>query len=184
LLVKLCQDGDQRAFEALFKQHRRPVLNIILRFNIDGESAQDLIQEVFIQVFKSIQGFKGESEFSTWLYRMTVNKCIDYLRKNKKDKNTLRIDEKFYQSEEGPVAGYNPEKEYEHKMIQRMILEAAGKVHIKSRKVFVLFSLGNLKIDKIAEILKIPVGTVKFRLFEARNQIRQILIGQGVQHVL
>ena len=144
------------------------------------DDAYDISQEVFIRVFKSIKKFKGQSSFSTWLYRITTNACLDELRKRKNNKNIISIDQEI-QLEDGEVFrqieddGPTPELVAERNELREIIKEAISKLSDEHKEVIVLRDIQGFSYDDIAEIIKCPQGTVKSRINRARRMLKEIL---------
>lgn len=175
-LVCRSRNGDIEAFEELILSYEKKIYNIALRMTGNGEDARDIAQEVCIKIFKSLNSFKENSSFSTWVYRITTNVCIDEIRKRK---NILSLtaanidDEEF----EMPVQdkGRLPDELVEGKetleLIKGYILELAPEY----RMVIILRDIQGYTYEEISKILDINIGTVKSRLNRARGLLRDKL---------
>jgi len=177
-LVRRLRERDERAFRELVAEHRDKVFNLTLRMLGNRAEAEDLAQEVFITVFKNIDGFREEAKLSTWLYRVTVNHCknrIKYLaRRHDRDRDPL--DEKTETAAttalpEKPAA--RPDRAVEGAQLERVIQDAIASLDDDHRVVVVLRDVEDLSIDEICEITGLPDGTVKSRLHRARLVLRK-----------
>jgi RNA polymerase sigma-70 factor, ECF subfamily len=179
LLLSSAKKGDVEAFEVLTKQYWKKIYNMALRMLGNHEDANDLAQDVLIKIFKSLRNFREESSFSTWIYRITKNVCIDELRKRKKEK-FVSLDEEI-ELNEGSVKLQvesdkpGPYEEYEKSEIGRIVTEAVSKLSYKHRMVIVLRDIQGFSYDEICKIVGCPKGTVKSRLNRARHELRQLL---------
>jgi RNA polymerase sigma-70 factor (ECF subfamily) len=179
-LLRRLRDRDERAFRELVEAHRDRVFNISYRMLGNREEAQDVAQEVFITVFKTIDTFREEAKFSTWLYRVTVNHCknrIKYLsRRHDRDRDQLDDD---VQATNGaiatPMLAAQPDRALEG-MQNEVLLEAAIKtLDEDQRTVIILRDVEELSIEEICEITELADGTVKSRLHRARLALRKKL---------
>jgi len=179
-LIKKCKNGDIEAFEKLIEGYQKKVYNIAYRMVQNQEDASDIAQEVFIKVFKSIVHFKEESSFSTWLYRITVNVCLDELRKRKKT-NVISINS-VIQAENSEFTmqledtGKRPEEILEEKELRSEINRAINKLSDDHRLVIQLRDIYGLSYEEISDILQCSLGTVKSRINRARNSLKNILL--------
>ncbi len=180
-LLRRLRDRDERAFRELLEAHRDRVYNITYRMLGNRAEAEDVAQEVFITVFKTIDQFREESKFSTWLYRVTVNHCknrIKYLaRRHDRDRDEL---DETSQQQNGAIAGTPPRTPQPDKALASAQMEAILQDAIKTldddhRIVVVLRDIEDLSIEEICEITGLPDGTVKSRLHRARLALRKKL---------
>ncbi len=179
VLVDKAKSGDIQAFEQLISGCQKKVFNIAFRMTGNYDDAADLAQEAFLKMFKSIRDFKGHSSLSTWIYRITVNLCLDHIRKAKKGKfvyidNDIRTDEGDIQREleyDGP----GPEDEMERSEIRQAVADALSKLPEDQKIILILRDIQYFSYEEIAGILKLPEGTVKSRLNRARSALRDIL---------
>lgn len=180
VLIEQAKDGDLEAFETLIINYEKLVYNVIYRLIGNPEDTYDLSQETFIKVYTKINQFDGSSKFSTWLYRIATNTCLDELRRRKR-KETFSID----QGIEGESGYIYPEQEDKSENIENKIVEkekaliiqkALGQVNEKNREALVLRDIQQLSYEEIADILKLSLGTVKSRISRGRQQVKKILM--------
>ncbi len=180
LIDRVCS-GDQTAFHELVGRHKKKIYYLAYDITGDHQEAEDISQEVFMKMFRSLKTFRRDAKMSSWLYQITVNTSIDSLRK-KSSKPARSIDEfdpSFIQAEL-PIGGsgayaFNPVLSAESAQIQNHISQALKKVSPKERTVFVMRHYNDLKLHEIAEILNITIGTVKSLLFRAIKKLRKEL---------
>lgn len=178
-LIRYAQQGDNDAFEQLLLLHQKKVYNLCLRMSANPDDALDLSQEAFIKAWRSIGQYQFEASFSTWLFRLTSNVCIDHLRRKKRRQETS-LTESFEGSDEAeeftlPDAAPLPEEQAianETKLALAQAMERLGPEH---REILQLRVVEDLSYEQIAEILDIRVGTAKSRLARARLSLRKIL---------
>ena len=167
-LVARAREGDRGAFRQLFERHRSDVARLVYRMVGPRAEIEDLIQEVFVQVHKSLRDFRGEARFSTWLHRVTVNVVLMH-RRAEKSRPIL--------TEEAPsgtiedVSTAMPDAEVERRKRIRAFFELVAEVNEKKRVVFVLHDLEGKSPTEIAEIVDAPILTVRTRLFYARREL-------------
>jgi len=166
-LVRRCRGGDERAFERLFLRHRGPVTGLVYRMLGPGPELEDLVQEVFIQVLRSLGSFRDEARFSTWLYRVALNVVLMHRRAS--GRRPRLVDE----GQAAPAVDAAPSA---HDVLEtRRRVEAfyalLGRLSDKKRSVYVLHELEGLSPARIAEIVQAPVLTVRTRLFYARREL-------------
>ncbi len=180
-LVKLAQSGDQQAFKTLVERYQRKVYSICYGMLKNQEDSMDASQETFIKVFRYLEKFNFQSKFYTWLYRITVNVCIDQIRKNSKRKNVEYDDTYSRPAEVGDenilpsTLGLNPEKAYGRKELREKMLEALEQIPEKHRTILILREAEGLNYDEIASVLEVSKGTVMSRLFHARKYFQNAL---------
>ena len=178
-LIRRLRDRDERAFRELLVLHRDRVFNITYRMLGNRSEAEDVAQEVFITVFKTIDSFREESKFSTWLYRVAVNHTknrIKYLaRRHDRDKDEL--DETSQQTNGAvtgtPVRAAQPDKALASAQMEKLLQEAIAALDDDQRAVVILRDVEDLSIEEICEITGLPDGTVKSRLHRARLVLRK-----------
>jgi RNA polymerase sigma factor (sigma-70 family) len=177
-LIKEALSGDQKAYKRLLELHRTTIFHIIFKIVHNKEEADDLVQETFMKAFCSLASYKKEYRFTTWLYKIAANSSIDYLRKKKLE--TFSIDEpvETKDGERGIELAdwtYNPEQDFSSKQKIFSIEQAIDSLPKKYREVIVFRHKQDKPYEEIAEILKIPVGTVKARIFRARELLKKKL---------
>jgi RNA polymerase sigma-70 factor (ECF subfamily) len=182
-LVKRVRGGDQRAFKLLVERYQRKVYAVALGMLKNREDAMDVSQEAFVKVYKYLDHFKGDSSFYTWLYRITVNICIDVLRKRAgAGGEAVEYDESVPMdlSEAnigalGTRLGTNPQKSALRRELAEKIQEALAQVPEKHRAILLLREVEGMSYEDLSRTLEIPKGTVMSRLFHARAKVQKIL---------
>ena len=179
MLLSRLRERDERAFRELVEEHRDRVFNLTYRMLGNRAEAEDVAQEVFISVFKTIDTFREESKFSTWLYRVTVNHCknrIKYLSR-RHDRDQDELDEASEADVAAAVAAPppspRPDRQLEGAQTERMLQEAIAELDEEHRVLVVLRDVEDLSIEEIMEITGLPDGTIKSRLHRARMALRK-----------
>lgn len=178
-LIKKCVNGDLKAFDELIEKYEKTAYNIALRMLKNPEDAMDVSQEAFIKVFKSIKTFNFESAFSTWLYRIVTNTCLDFLRK--RNPNVYSIDNPI-QTDEGeierdiPDESDSPEELLEKKLTKELVNNSINKLDENHRIVIILRDIQGFSYEEISNILDCSIGTVKSRINRARKNLKDIII--------
>jgi len=178
-LIRRAQEGDGAAFEALVQMHDRQVLKLARQILNNLEDAQDVYQDIFIKVFRSLPSFRYESEFSTWLYRIVINQCLNY-RQWRSRRRFLSFDSSR-EDEDNPSDHWpkdnnpDPEKAALSMELGREIALAMESLSDKQRAVFVLRHFHDQKLQDIAKTLGCAEGTVKNYLFRATQQMQKKL---------
>ncbi|MBE2248749.1 MAG: sigma-70 family RNA polymerase sigma factor [Myxococcus sp.] len=185
-LVQRVRQGDQRAYKLLVERYQRKVYGVALGMVKDKEEARDVAQEAFIKVYKYLEHFKGDASFYTWLYRITVNICIDVLRKKGSTRGTdhLEFDESVRMDVSeanigalGTRLGTNPQKAALRRELADKITAAIGQIPETHRQILLLREVEGMSYEDLARTLDIPKGTVMSRLFHARLKMQKILSG-------
>ncbi len=179
-LVRRLRDRDEQAFRELMVEHRDKVYNLTLRMLGNRAEAEDVAQEVFIQVFKTIDTFREESKLSTWLYRVAVNLCknrIKYLAR-RQDRNKDQLDETTEAAASSAAAAPGgppprPDRAVEGAQIEKVLQDAIATLDEDHRVLVVLRDVEDLSIEEICAITGLPDGTVKSRLHRARLALRK-----------
>ena len=180
-LVVRCKDGDRQAFNELVEMYQHKVINIAYGMLTDADDAADAAQEVFIKVYRYIDKFKEQSSLSTWIYRITVNVCTDIIRKKSKHK-TVSINAHMDDDEHEfdiKDESHTPDELVHISETQKEVREAISKLKEEYSVVLTLYDIEGFAYDKISEILKIPIGTVKSRLSSARSALKKELLKSG-----
>jgi RNA polymerase sigma-70 factor (ECF subfamily) len=181
MLLRRLRGRDERAFRELVDEHRERVFNLTYRMLGNRAEAEDLAQEVFITVFKTIDTFREESKFSTWLYRVTVNHCknrIKYLaRRHDRDQDELddALDHATASVSSAPTAMPRPDRQLEGAQMEQLLQAAINELDDDHRVLVVLRDIEDLSIEEIVEITGLPDGTIKSRLHRARLALRKKL---------
>ncbi len=177
-LIKQALDGDQQAYTEILKKYRAPLYNLLYRMVKNKMETEDLVQEAFIKAFKSLASFNDDYAFSTWLYKIAINNCIDHFRKKKL--KTFPID-KPIESKDGsikrefPDVSYQPDQYLLSKEKDKLINEAIQNLPEKYRTAIVLRHNDDKSYEEISQIMAIPLGTVKARIFRAREMLKKQL---------
>jgi RNA polymerase sigma-70 factor (ECF subfamily) len=170
--VARCQAGDVEAFEALYRHHASRIYTLACRMAGSREDGEDLLQEIFLQAYRKLDSFKGEAAIGTWLYRLALNHCLDYVRgrqaKMKKQTETLDADRAFE-----PAARRDMP-------IARLDLERAiARLPEGCREAFVLHDVEGFDHKEVGNLLGIAEGTSKSQVFKARLKLRTFLRGDS-----
>jgi len=166
-IIRQFIDGDKLAFQVLVKRHKEKVRNIIYITMNNSALVDDIAQDVFITVYRNLKHFRFESQFTTWLYRVTVNKCKDYLRRINVRKIFLPIEDGYEVSEYStPV---------ENNDISKIVMDAISILPVKLRMPLILKDIEGFSYQEISETLKCEMGTVKSRIFRGREKLKEIL---------
>jgi RNA polymerase sigma-70 factor, ECF subfamily len=182
-LVRKLRARDTRAFEQLIEEHQSRIYNLIFRMIGNHEEAEDLLQEVFITVFKKIDSFRGDASLSTWIYRIATNHCINrkkYLSRRKHYVNSSYGDlTEKEQTETGSGITENlprPDEMAEGKQMEEILQKAISTLEDEYKVVLILRDVQNLSYEEIEQILDVPAGTVKSRLHRARMALKEKLV--------
>lgn len=174
--------GDTDAFEALVLEHQNKVYSLALRMVGNEEDARDMAQEAFIRAFNSLASFRGESKFSVWLYRLTSNICIDFLRGRAK-RRTVSLNWEDEDGEEGeleiPDERFSPEARLERTELRESVRRGLDTLSPEYREILLLREINGLSYDEISRALSLEEGTVKSRIFRARKKLSEFLIREG-----
>jgi RNA polymerase sigma-70 factor (ECF subfamily) len=178
-LVKQARRGDLKAYDELVKRYQERIYATIYHMTANHEDANDLAQESFIKAFSALKSFKGGSSFYTWLYRIAVNKTINFL-KQRKNKYHLSLNDLDLNAENDPdlvalVSDKTPQREVGLTELQKKLNEALLKLSEPHRMVVVLHDVQGQSHEEIAEIMGCNIGTVRSRLFYARQQLQGYL---------
>ncbi len=180
--IRQALEGDQKAYEAILNRFRGQIFNLIYRMVRNKIEAEDLTQETFIKAFNALATFNAEYAFSTWLYKIAVNNCIDHFRK--KRLKTYPIDNPI-QAKDGELQREFPDTTFqgpETRLLSReksfQIQEAIDSLPEKYKTAIVLRHSEDQSYEEIADQLKIPIGTVKVRIFRAREMLKKRLKDQ------
>ncbi len=166
-IIRQFVDGDKSAFQILVKRHKEKVRNIIYITMNNSALVDDIAQDVFITVYRNLKHFRFESQFTTWLYRITVNRCKDYLRK-------MNVRKIFSPIEEGSEISEYPAP-IESNDISRIVMDAISKLPVKLRMPLILKDIEGFSYQEISETLNCEMGTVKSRIFRGREKLKEIL---------
>ncbi|UCE07867.1 MAG: sigma-70 family RNA polymerase sigma factor [bacterium] len=179
LLIRKAQRGNLQAFENLVHRYDAKIMRLIFNMVNDIEDTRDLYQEVFIKVFKSIKRFRFQSEFYTWLFRITVNTCINY-RKRKTYYQHESLEDYLDETDRnwrivGAIENRNPEQTLINKELNDQIRQSIDRLSSKQRSVFILKHYHGYKLSEIANIMNCSEGTVKNYMFRAVQKMKKSL---------
>ena len=182
-LVSLAQAGDQDAFAQLVEANQNKIYTLALRMTGNPEDGADLAQEAFLRAWRALPEFQGESGFSTWLYRLASNLCIDFLRREKRRRSIVNIssldDEDAPRPAGIPDRRFTPEQELERRELRTAVDRGMAQLSDEHRQVLALRAVEGLSYAEIADVLGLEVGTVKSRIARARLALRTILLKDG-----
>jgi RNA polymerase sigma-70 factor (ECF subfamily) len=178
LLVERAVAGDQRAFELLVIKYQRRVQRLIGRMVRDVDLVEDIAQETFIKAYRALHQFRGDAQFYTWLYRIAVNTAKKFLLELKRDPTVTQSalqagddeDETFYAGHESTTSE-TPESELAAKEIAQEVNAALEALPTDLRQALTLREMDGMSYEEIAEIMKCPMGTVRSRIFRAREAV-------------
>ena len=180
-LVERCLAGQDAAWEELVKLHTRRVYAICYRFTASDSEAQDLSQEVFLRVFKNLKSFRaGEGSFVVWLTRLTRNLLIDHYRRTKLDRATDSIEDQVTVLEEKTATMARTDGMLAGREASELLQGALQKLSPELRETVILRDIEELEYREIADVLKVPEGTVKSRLNRGRAELARVLKRQKV----
>jgi RNA polymerase sigma-70 factor (ECF subfamily) len=180
-LVVRCLSGEEAAWEDLVKVHTRRVYAICYRFTGSDQEAQDLTQEVFLRVFRSLKSFRaGEGSFSVWLGKLTRNLLIDHYRRTKLERATDSIEDQLPMLEEKTAMSARADGMLAGREASEALEAALQKLSPELRETVILRDLEELEYREIAQVLNVPEGTVKSRLNRGRAELARILRRQKV----
>jgi len=181
-LVAAARDGDQAAFGALVEKYQAMAYSLAYRMTGSAEDAEDLVQEAFLNAWRGLGKFQGQSSFSTWLYRLTANACIDFLRREKRRASmsmTLDGDEDEDRQADVPDERWSPERELERGETRDALRRGLAALSGEHREVLLLRELEGRSYADIAQALALEEGTVKSRIARARMALREFLKKEG-----
>lgn len=180
-LVEKIKKGDIDAYEEIIKKYENKVCGIIYHMIKNQNDVEDLAQEVFIKVYKNLSKFKGDSSLYTWIYKITVNLCLDEVKKRK---NIIYLDEKL-EVEDGELERELPSSDktqvelYEEKELKEKLHKCIGKLPEKQRVMIVLRDIKGFSYEEISEITSVKLGTVKSQINRARLKLKELLDKEG-----
>ena len=178
--VAAARRGDETAFESLVRLYEKRVMALAMRMCRDPDDAAEAAQEAFLAAWQGLPAFRGEAGFSTWLYRLTSNACVDLLRRE--GRRRAVAGPSFNDEEarvEVPDTAPSPQETAERRELQAQIREGLQAITPEHRQVLLLREMQQLSYDEIAERLSLDVGTVKSRISRGRKQLRNFLLKTG-----
>lgn len=182
LVIERINGGDTNAFEELVLDNQKKVYNLALKMTGNENDALDISQEAFLKAYTSLKNFRADSRFSVWMYRLTYNLCIDFIRKKQRTPSsslTYMDDEGEAIELEVPDLRYSPENETERRELREEIAGGINKLPVKHSQILVMREITGMSYYDIADTLEISEGTVKSRLSRARQGLVNILNKNG-----
>jgi RNA polymerase sigma-70 factor (ECF subfamily) len=178
-LVHLAQRGDLAAYDELIQRYQQRIYATVYHMTSNHEDANDLAQESFIKAFQALKSFKGGSSFYTWLYRIAVNKTINFL-KQRKNRTHMSLNDLDFNTENNPdlvalISDKTPRRDAGLKELSEKLNAALLKLSESHRLVMVLHDVQGLSHEEVAEVMECNIGTVRSRLFYARQQMQSLL---------
>jgi RNA polymerase sigma-70 factor (ECF subfamily) len=180
-LVAIAVEGFDGSFEELVRRYQRPIAAYVYRMDGNYESALDLTQEIFIKVYNSLSRYRSEFKFSTWIYKIAHNAAVDHLRRSSTREQSLVAGTES-DSYDLPIESANPtpEQESERKERRGEIESVVRTLPANYRELIILRHSQDLSYEEIVEVTGLPLGTVKNRLFRAREMMRQQFVDKGI----
>jgi RNA polymerase sigma-70 factor (ECF subfamily) len=179
-LVRRCLEGDKKAFEMLVRKYQQSLMNYFCRMVQERELSIDFTQEVFLRAYSALHTYREKYQFSTWLFRIASNLLIDHWRKKKLPLVFIDASENEDDREPIQLPDHEPSisERYERKQLTVLIEQAINQLPENWRELFVLRHINDFSYKEIAAIKNLPVGTVKNRVFQAKEMVRTILEGR------
>lgn len=181
-LVQAAQSGDRNAFGKLVEANQGRIYQLCYRMTGNPEDAADLTQDAFLNAWRSLSGFGGQSAFSTWLYRLASNACIDFLRREKRRgalSMTLEDDREDDRQADVPDERFSPQRALEREETRRAVREGLAALSPEHREIMLLREIEGLSYQEIGQRLSLEEGTVKSRIARARMALRDYLQKTG-----
>lgn len=175
-LVRRAQQGEGAAFDVLVKRYESKITGLVYRYVRDTDTALDLVQDIFFKIFRNLVNFKGESKFSSWIYRIAINDCIDHKRRLKvrKEQSLQQIQEYGYDVADDRDEA-NVEATHLSQMEHAWVRRAVADLPPNQQSIVVMKVYQDLTFDQISEILDEPVSTVKSRLYKALSNLGSVM---------
>ncbi|KZY98584.1 MULTISPECIES: RNA polymerase sigma factor RpoE [Thalassolituus] len=175
-LVARVQKGDRRAFDLLVVKYQHRILSLVGRFVSDHAEAQDVTQEAFIKAYRALPSFRGDSQFYTWMYRIAVNTAKNHLisRGRKTPTQDIDLDDAAYFADEANMKDVEtPDGLLQRDQLRKVVFDAIEDLPDELRRAVTLRELEGLSYEEIAEAMNCPIGTVRSRIFRAREAIEK-----------
>jgi RNA polymerase sigma-70 factor (ECF subfamily) len=175
-LLDRCLAGEDSAWETLLKAYTRKIYNLCYRFTGRAEEAEDVTQEVFIKVFQTLKTYQAaQGSFATWLNRVARNHLVDHYRRARKDRVTSSLEDELPEAEQKPSQHMEPTGQVESRERREVLQLALDKLSPDLREAVILRDLQDLDYEEIAQVLRVPQGTVKSRINRGRLELGRVL---------
>ena len=181
-VIRRVQRGDTDAFEALVAAYEKNVFNVALQMTGNREDAQDMTQEAFLKAYSSLSSFRGDSKFSSWLYRIVSNVCLDFKRRQgRRPSSSLTMEDDEGENIQLDIAdeSQSPEALLERKMTREAVRAGLQQLPDEQRQILLLREIQGLSYEEIGEAMGLEAGTVKSRIFRARKKLCAFLLKDG-----
>jgi RNA polymerase sigma-70 factor (ECF subfamily) len=180
-IISGIKNGDEKSLKELYDMFKDKVFNLAISYSQNRQDAEEIIQDVFIEVFRSIDSFKGDSNISTWIYRITVNKSLDFIRYTKRKKRFAVITSLFNRETGEQIIEHSdfihPGIEMEQKELSKYLFQAIEKLPESQKTAFLLSKIEGLSGAEISEIMKLSLSSVDSLLFRAKQNLKKLLSG-------
>ncbi len=170
VLVEKTLEGDGRAFGKLVRRHHDLVFSVVRSIMGRRDDAEDVVQEIFIKIYRNLAGYRGDARLSTWIYRIARNEAINAVKRSRIDTETLDESSRHVGTEK------NPEERFERKLSKQLVEELLEPLEEQHRIAIELRYMGEKSYAEIAEIMDIPIGTVKTYLYRAKAAMKKSLV--------
>lgn len=177
-LTRSAARGSQDAFAQLVALHEKRVYSLALRLTGNREDAWDVAQEAFLSAWRGLPAFRGEAEFSTWLYRLTANAAIDCLRRTRRQRGEVSLDDELM-GMDAIDAAPSPQEQAERMELREAVSAGMAYLSEPHRQALILREFQEMSYEEIAQTLGVDLGTVKSRIARARSALRKILLKSG-----
>lgn len=178
VLIRRVQAGDKSAYDVLVRKYQHKIIKLISRYVHDSDAAQDVAQEAFLKAYRGLSRFRGDSAFYTWLYRISINTAKNYLVAQGRRMPDYEVDAQEAENYEGALAlreNDTPERQLLKDEIERTVYRAIKELPDDLRTAIILRELEGMSYDEIAQAMDCPIGTVRSRIFRAREAIDRAL---------
>jgi RNA polymerase sigma-70 factor (ECF subfamily) len=175
-LVKRVQKGEQRAFDLLVLKYQQRIMSLVSRYVRDAHEVQDVTQEAFIKAYRALKGFRGDSAFYTWLYRIAINTAKNHLvvKSRRPPGSDVDLnDAEYYDGSDGLKDLENPENNLSAKRLETALYDAIQSLPEDLKTALTLREFDGLSYDDIADLMQTPIGTVRSRIFRAREAVER-----------
>ncbi|MEA3410313.1 MAG: RNA polymerase sigma factor RpoE [Pseudomonadota bacterium] len=178
MLVERVQRGDTTAYDVLVLKYQHKIIKLVSRYVHDPEAAQDVSQEAFLKAYRGLRSFRGDSAFYTWLYRISINTAKNYLVQQSRRSPDLEVDPQeaeYYEGSSALKENDTPERHLLTEEIERTVYRAIRELPDDLKTAITLRELEGMSYEQIAEAMDCPIGTVRSRIFRAREAIDRVI---------